>query len=188
MNLLSRIKLAGRRVPSVALLLPPLLITGCGGLHLEQYADATPQLDPFAFFPGQTRAWGIVQDWRGRVVRRFDVDIVGSTVDDELVLDETFRYADGENATRQWRIKRGADGTLDGHADDIVGPAEGAYGGNTMRWNYAMDLAVDGDTYRVRFDDWMWRLDDNVVINRSYIRKFGITVAEVTLFMQKVAH
>ncbi len=54
-----------------------------------------------------------------------------------------------------------------------------------MRWNYVMDLPVDDTTYRIRFDDWMWVMNDGVLINRSYLKKFGITVSELTIFMQK---
>ncbi len=185
MNLVRRFRFASRRGPSLALLLPSLLATGCGGLHLEQYAEATPHFDPFTFFPGQTRAWGIVQDWRGRVVRRFEVDINGRVEHGTLTLDEALRYADGERSTRRWQITRNADGALSGTADDIVDAAEGASAGNSMYWRYSMDLAVGDNTYRVRFDDWMWQLDERVLVNRSYLRKFGLTVAEVTLFMQK---
>ncbi|MBL6621549.1 MAG: DUF3833 family protein, partial [Rickettsiales bacterium] len=39
--------------------------------------------------------------------------------------------------------------------------------------------------FRIKFDDWMWQLNDGVVINRSYLKKFGFTIAELTLFMQK---
>jgi hypothetical protein len=31
----------------------------------------------------------------------------------------------------------------------------------------------------------MWAMNDGVVVNRSYLKKFGFTVAELTLFMQK---
>ncbi|MFT4584826.1 MAG: hypothetical protein ACI8XZ_004591 [Gammaproteobacteria bacterium] len=39
-----------------------------------------------------------MQDWRGHVVRRFDVDIKGSVEKRELRLDEAFRNADGERS------------------------------------------------------------------------------------------
>jgi hypothetical protein len=48
-----------------------------------------------------------------------------------------------------------------------------------------MDLPVDDTTYRVQFDDWIWAFDDKTIVNCSYIKKFGITMAEVTIFMQK---
>lgn len=182
----------GRRVPRAApprlplLLALPLLVTGCGSLDVSDYADASPAFDPFVFFDGPVRAWGIVQDWRGRVVRRFDVDIDGSVDGGTLTLDERFRYADGETDTRVWKIEAtDGRGRYRGAAGDILGEARGEAAGNALRWDYEMDLAVSGNTYRVRFDDWMWQLDDRVVVNRSYIRKFGLAVAEVTLFMQR---
>ena len=48
-----------------------------------------------------------------------------------------------------------------------------------------MDLPVDDTTYAVTFDDWFWAFDDSAMMNRSYIRKFGVVMAEVTIFMQK---
>lgn len=46
-------------------------------------------------------------------------------------------------------------------------------------------VCIDGSTYPVNFDDWFWALDDNTMMNRSYIKKSGIVMAEVTIFMQK---
>ena len=57
--------------------------------------------------------------------------------------------------------------------------------GSAARWGYIMDLPVDNTTYRIHFDDWMWIMNDGVLINRSYLKKFGLTVAELTIFMQK---
>ncbi|HCQ71641.1 MAG TPA: DUF3833 domain-containing protein, partial [Rhodospirillaceae bacterium] len=68
---------------------------------------------------------------------------------------------------------------------DIIGTATGHTAGNAMRWAYAMDLDVGEKTYRITFDDWMFLMNDGVLINRSYLKKFGLTVGELTLFMQK---
>jgi hypothetical protein len=174
-----------RRWPALAVFLPALLVAGCSGLRLEDFAAATPLFDPYVFFNGRVHAWGVVQDWRGRVARRFDVTIVGREEGGTLILDESFVYADGERDTRVWRIVRTGPGTYDGTAGDIIGTARGRTAGNAMNWAYAMDLAVSGKTYRVQFDDWMWQLDDRALMNRSYIRKFGLTVAEVTIFMRR---
>jgi hypothetical protein len=72
-----------------------------------------------------------------------------------------------------------------GRAGDIAGPAEGVAYGNAFNFNYEMDLPVDDTEYRVVFDDWFWAFDDTTMMNRSYIKKFGIVMAEVTIFMQK---
>ena len=143
--------------------------------------------DPFAYFPGCTHAWGIVQGRRGHVVRRFEVTIAGRTDGDTLIVDETFLYADGERQVRTWRIMRAERGRLCGTADDMIGVAEGTLTGNSMYWRYDMQIEVGGRRYRVNFDDRMWQLDANVLVNRSTIRKFGIRVADVTIFMQKTS-
>ncbi len=169
----------------LATLLGAVLFGGCARIEINDYATATPVFDPFVFFAGKVHAWGLVQDWRGRVTRRFDVSIEGHQEGDIMVLDEAFRYDDGATDTRTWRIARTGNGAYSGTADDIVGSARGEAAGHTMHWTYDLDLVVDGSTWRVAFDDWMWQLDDGTLMNRSAIRKFGLTVGEVTLFMQR---
>ena len=73
----------------------------------------------------------------------------------------------------------------EGTASDILDKAEAKVEGNAMQWVYKMDLPVGDTTYRITFDDWMFLMNDGVLINRSYLKKFGITVAELTLIMQK---
>ena len=48
-----------------------------------------------------------------------------------------------------------------------------------------MDRNVNDKKYAASFDDWTWQLDSNVLANRSYIRKFGLTAADVTISLQE---
>ncbi len=162
-----------------------IMFSGCTGNSLDDYKDTTPTADIKDYFDGRVKAWGIVQDWRGRVVSRFDVNMVGKWDGDLGTLTENFDYYDGKKQQRIWSIKKLADGSYEGTAPDIIDKATGQVRGSAVRWNYVMDLPVDGTTYRIRFDDWMWVMNDGVLINRSYLKKFGITVSELTIFMQK---
>lgn len=164
-----------------------LLLAGCvSSPSPEDYVSVSPDFDLFEFFDGRVTAWGIVQDRSGDVIQRFKVTIDGSVEGDTLTLEEDFRYEVGTGVReRTWVIERGSGGLLTGRAGDIVGAAAGEVRGNALRWRYEMDLPVGGSEYRVSFDDWMWRFEDGSVVNRSWIRKFGITFAEVTLFMQQ---
>ncbi|MFV3130486.1 DUF3833 domain-containing protein [Niveispirillum sp. KHB5.9] len=161
------------------------MISGCARNNLDHYAGTTPQADIREYFNGPIKAWGIVQDWRGRVVRRFDIHMVGQWDGDVGTLTENFDYYDGEKQQRVWTITKLPDGTYQGTASDIIDKATGKAVGSAVRWDYVMDLPVDDTTYRIRFDDWMWAMNDDVLINRSYLKKFGITVSELTIFMQK---
>ncbi len=161
------------------------MLNGCATNDLDYYKDTTPQADIKTYFNGPIKAWGIVQDWRGRVVRRFDIQMVGKWEGDTGTLTEHFNYYDGQKQERVWTIKKLANGTYEGTASDIIDKATGKAQGSAVRWNYVMDLPVDDTTYRIRFDDWMWVMNDGVLINRSYLKKFGVTVSELTIFMQK---
>jgi len=162
-----------------------IMLSSCSGNSLEYYEGTSPKADIKAYFNGPIKAWGIVQDWRGRVVNRFDIEMVGKWEGDAGTLTEHFNYYDGKKQERVWTITKLPDGTYEGTASDIIDKATGQTNGNAARWNYVMDLPVDDTTYRIRFDDWMWMMNDGVLINRSYLKKFGITVSELTIFMQK---
>lgn len=162
-----------------------IMLSSCAANQLDYYRDTTPQADIKEYFNGPIKAWGIVQDWRGRVVRRFDINLVGEWNGDTGTLTEHFAYYDGEKQQRVWTIKKMPDGSYEGTASDIIDKATGKSEGSAVRWNYVMDLPVNDTTYHIRFDDWMWLMNDGVLINRSYLKKFGITVSELTIFMQK---
>ena len=162
-----------------------IMLSGCAGNNLDYYKGTTPQADIKEYFNGPVKAWGIVQDRKGRVTRRFDVNMVGKWDGDVGTLTENFDYYDGKKQQRVWTIKKLADGSYEGTASDIIDKATGKTEGSAVRWNYVMDLPVDDTTYRIRFDDGMGVMNDGVLINRSYLKKFGITVAELTIFMQK---
>jgi hypothetical protein len=174
-----------KRFALVSLML--LLTSGCAtSLDGPRYATQAPAFDLYEFFDGTVDAWGIVQNRSGEVVQRFSVVIEGTVTGDALTLDERFTYALGDGVReRVWRIQRESDGSFSGGAGDILGPAEGAAYGNAFRWSYAMDLPVGDKNYRVRFEDWIFALDARRIMNRSYIQKFGLDVAEVTIFMQR---
>ena len=162
-----------------------IMLSSCAGNNIDYYKGTTPRANIKEYFNGPVKAWGVVQDWRGRVVRRFDVDMVGQWNGDVGTLTEHFDYYDGEKQQRVWTIKKLADGTFEGTASDIIGKATGKTEGSAVRWNYVMNLPVGDTTYHIRFDDWMWVMNDGVLINRSYLKKFGFTVSELTIFMQK---
>lgn len=162
-----------------------IMLSGCAAKNLDYYQGTTPVADIKEYFNGPVKAWGIVQDWRGRVTRRFDVSMVGEWQGDVGTLTEDFNYYDGKTQQRVWTIRKLADGSYEGTASDIIGKATGNTEGSAVRWDYVMDLPVDDTSYRIRFDDWMWVMNDGVLINRSYLKKFGITVSELTIFMQK---
>lgn len=175
-----------QKLKGIILMALMAFLSSCaGGPNLDHYTDMGPELSLEEYFTGEIKAWGLVQDRKGHVTRRFDVTMVGTWEGDTGTLEEHFKYYDGETEKRIWTIKKISNENYQGTAGDIVGTAKGELNGNAMRWAYQMDLDVGEKTYRITFDDWMFLMNDGILVNRSYLKKFGFTVAELTLFMQK---
>ena len=162
-----------------------LALAGCAAPDVSEYAAQRPVLDLATYFNGRVEAWGMFTDRSGKVVKRFTVVMDCKWQGNEGVLDEDFTYSDGTKQRRIWRITRGADGQYTGRAGDVVGDAKGQARGNALRWNYTLELPVDGTVWNVQMDDWMYLMDDRVMLNKTVMSKFGITLGEVTLSFRK---
>lgn len=160
-------------------------LSACAGMKPEAYRLTEPRLDLFEFFSGQTRAWGMFQDRFGNLKRRFVVDIQGTVQGEELLLEEHFRYDDGEQQERIWRIRRLDENHFSGTAADVVGEAQGVAYGAALNWKYELRLQVGDGVWQVHFDDWMYQLDGDTLVNRAEVRKLGLRLGEVTLFFRK---
>ena len=158
---------------------------GCSSVDIDKYRSETPVLDLREYFNGTLEAHGIFQDRSGEVVKRFTVIIDASWQGEVGTLDERFTYSDGTTQRRVWTITRTGEGRYVGRADDVVGEARGEEAGNALRWRYVLALPVDGKVYNVDFDDWMFLMDDRVMLNRSVMSKWGFRLGEVTLSFYK---
>ena len=174
-----------RRRVFFALLAGSALLSGCASPQVSDYAQQRPVLELDRYFSGRVLAHGIFQKRGGEVVRRFTVVMDCHWEGNQGVLDEAFSYSDGTTQRRVWRLTKHVDGRYTGHADDVVGQAEGQTAGNAFRWNYTLRLPVDGKEYEVQFDDWMFLVDERVMLNRATMSKFGVTLGEVLLSFTK---
>lgn len=173
------------RIRFVIVLMFALVVAGCAGPGIDSYREEKPVLDLARYFDGRIDAWGVFRDRSGKVVKRFKVDIQASWQGDVGVLEEDFSYSDGTTSRRVWTITRLDAQRYKGTAPDVVGEATGEASGNALRWRYVLALDVDGKTYNVDFDDWMYLVDDEVMLNVSEMSKFGIRLGEVTLLFRK---
>ena len=161
-------------------------ISSCAQRDVTALATRKPALVLEEFFAGDTVAFGIFEDRFGNLRRQFRVALNGVVTGNRLVLNEQFLYEDGEAATRIWTIDNlgpDADGSIryQGTAADIEGVATGRIAGNGLNWAYDVSLTMGGTATKVHFDDWIYRQDEDVAINRAFISKFGIEIGSVTI-------
>jgi hypothetical protein len=160
------------------------LISSCSS-SLDEYENTTPEFDLATYFDGEVTAWGIVQDYSNKLTKRFCVDIVGTWQGNQGQLHETFYYNDGQQQIRIWDLIIADDGSVTGGAEDVIGEASGGSKGTAFNWQYTLRVPVDDTEYDLFVDDWMFMMDADRVMNRSYMKKLGVTVAEISIFFDK---
>ena len=157
----------------------------CSGVPVERYRSEKPALDLAQYFNGTIDGWGMFQNRSGEVIKRFHVVIDAHWEKrngvDVGTLDENFSWSDGTTSRRVWTITRFDEAHYVGRADDVVGEAQGEAAGNALRWRYVLALPVEGKVWNVDLDDWMFLINDKVMLNRSAMSKFGIHLGDITL-------
>ena len=162
-----------------------LTLLGCSTMKIDDFANTEPEFNLMQFFEGNVEAWGIVEDRFGNLKRQFKVDMNGTIKDGVLTLEEDFIYADGEKDKRIWQFSKLDENSYKGLANDIIGEAIAKEKGNAFNMKYKMDLDLGFSVLRVGFNDWMYRIDKETIINKASISKFGFNIATVTLFFRK---
>jgi len=161
-------------------------IAACARKDVSTLASHQPRLVLEEFFAGRSVAYGIFEDRFGNLRRQFRVNLSGELDGNRLVLDEEFLYDDGERASRTWTIDRlgsASDGTVSysGRAADVKAAAHGLQAGSALNWQYDITLEMSGMSLDVHFDDWIYRQDEDIAINRAFVTKFGVEIGSVTI-------
>ena len=108
-----------------------LSLAACSSTGVTYYADQFPKLVLEDFFDGNLEAYGVVKDWRGRVIRKFDADIIAYGDRGVGTLEEDFIFDDGEIDRRVWTLNPLDQVRYSGIADDVVGEGDVAVEGNS---------------------------------------------------------
>ena len=163
------------------------LLTNCSGNNMKpiDFKGQKPRLIIEDYLSGNVKAWGLLQDRSGKVTRQFSADLNGKWDGQQLILSEIFNWNDGEVQKREWTINKIDEHNYEGTAGDVVGKAKGYSYGPSFKFEYVLLVPVKGKKMKITFDDWIFKQDDRVAINRAVMTKFGIKVAELTVMFVK---
>jgi hypothetical protein len=156
-------------------------LAGCSSLDPSLYALQTPTFSLRKYFNGDLDAWGLFQDRFGKVQQRMTVAMTGTWQGSTGTLDEHFTYADGRTERRIWTLEEREGGQSVGTASDVIGQAQGQAHGNALHWRYTLALPIQGRVWHVDVDDWMFLIDERILLNRARMSKWGLTLGEVFL-------
>lgn len=161
-----------------------IIISGCSS-DITDYKETNPKFDIKRYFTGEFVGRGIVQDYSNQVTRQFCVELNGTWKNNQGELAEVFYFDDGEVSYRTWQLTNLSNDKYTGSAEDVVGIATGMQSGYAFQWQYKLLVPIDEEPYQFDMDDWMYQMDEHRVFNRTTMNKFGIKVAEITLFFDK---
>jgi len=168
------------------LLVAALMASGCATRPgAPEAAAPAARLVPEEDLVGRLYGRGAFKSITG-AARAFDVTLDGAWDGQTLTLVEAFRYADGENDIKTWKLRKLADGSYEGGREDTVGMARGWIEDGAYRMAYTMAIPKDGGgVRRVRFQDVLVEDARGAVLNRAKVSYFGFPVASVDLIMQR---
>ena len=170
----------------VLIFIATILLTGCASMKIEDFSNTKPEFIPQEYFNGKLRAYGIVKDRSGKIIRSFKGTMIGSWDKNGVgTLDEFFVYDDGEEMKRVWILKPTSDKKFIATADDIVGESPMIANGNTVMIDYVMRTPYKNSTIDLSVQDWLHLQDEKVIINHSKMKKFGFVVGELVITIIK---
>ncbi len=160
------------------------ILFSCGTTTVD-YKDTQPEFDLKKFFTGDLKGWGLIKNYNGKVTKRFTVDMTGTWENNQGVLYELFKYQDGSTQERTWYLNKQENNINTGTANDVAGTATGKQEGFAFYWTYDLLFDSDGKQIQVHLNDWLYQVDENALISEATIKKFGINVGEVIVFIIK---
>lgn len=161
-------------------------LTSCSDVDIKQYSEHKPVFDIREYLNGDLEAWGVLINRDGTAEPQFFVKMKGSWNGNEGTLAEEFTYTSGEKKNRLWHFRVTDDHHFVGTAADVTGEGIGQQYGNAVNMKYTLQVPRNGKIIEVAMDDWLYRIDDTHVINRTEMRKFGFKVGELVIGFKKI--
>lgn len=162
-----------------------LALQGCSKPDVDDYRENNPSFSFKDYFSGPVEGWGLLQDFNGKMVKSFTLQLDCEWQDTKGTIKEVFNWSDGTTTERVWTVEQIADNHFKGCANEMSSQAIGHAAGNVMNWKYELKIPINGELIEFNFDDWTFAIDGNVIINRSRMKKMGFTLGELTVVMKK---
>ena len=145
----------------------------------------TAPFDLLSWLEGKTHALGLFEDRKGRVRRRFTVEMDGTAEGNTLRLHERFVFDDGERQERTWVLTRGPGGTFSGRAEDSVSEATGRFEEGVAYLASELKLKIGSRSIALNFDDAFYETGPGLVLNRSTMSKWGVRLGQILIQFRK---
>ena len=135
------------------------------------------------FFDKPVMGWGVFHNRFNSVDRHFEVTMRGEWTDTGGILYEDFVWSDGKQEKREWAISfdKNDPNCFTAMAHDINDKAYARINDNVLRMRYNMNITREnGSNILLNIDDRLYQVRENVVMNKTIIKKFGLLIGDLT--------
>ena len=140
-------------------------------------AEPEPTLDAFA---GMATGHGRFRSALIGLDRGFTITTRGRQAGGYFVLDQQFRFDDGETDRRVWRFRRVGPGRYAGTRKDVIGEAVVRVEGSRITMTYdVLAPRRDGSKLTLHFEDRISREGPRAIFNKATIYTLGLPVGSV---------
>ncbi|WP_293855259.1 DUF3833 family protein [uncultured Alsobacter sp.] len=158
-------------------------------MTIDDFTDTTPIFRPEEMLTGELQGWAILTGPLGGLDRRAAIRAQGThdAASGVIRFTETWTFDDGQVDTLAWRIHPEGQGRYRGEEPTLDGHAKGEAAGCAFHWTYTRDVpAKDGETSRLDFDDWFFRIDETGFCVKGSAGRLGLPFATVFVTYRKL--
>ena len=148
-------------------LLSVALVVGCASTTAPG-----PRLEPELFFDGQTFGEGVLEFRDGSIARRFEVESRGVRSGQEIAIEQSLRFDDGETRARRWTLTKTDHDRYRGTLTEASGPVRARRRDGVLTLSYALATVPLG---RMR-QTLTLQPGGRQVINEGQVRVLGVVV------------
>lgn len=156
-------------------------------MNIDDFAGTLPAFDPAEFFTSRMTGWAMLEGPLGGLQRRASLKALGREKGDgTFAFSETWSFDDGHTDQINWLIKSLGDGKFEGTEPTLEGKAEGIASGCAFHWTYTRNVpGKDGDTTKLNFDDWFYRIDETGTLVKGTAGRLGLPFLTAFVAYQK---
>ena len=145
-----------------------------------------PKLKFEVYFSGKVTAFGhMTLYYPKKRIKNIKAKFSGKFHRDKLNLNEEF--IDGNSKTnRAWTFQKISELNFIGHENNVLSPFNVRVENNILNMNYKFKTSYKNYDFSVNIEDSMYLINDKILLNKSKISKFGITIAETILLYTKL--
>lgn len=161
-----------------------LIATACAGNPKPLASENIRPFDIVDYFDGKINGHGVIER-SDRIVDRFDMVVEANFKNGVLTLDETFLFDKTKPYRRVWSMREIEPGVWSATADNVKGTTKIIVRDGVVTMNYLADFPYNDGFITLRFNQRLFSMENGMVLNRSRLSKFGVSVGTVTVIFRK---